>query len=135
MSATASTNQLDVLESPAERRQAMVARLILFGGASSLGLVVGGTLIVVLLHGLLPYERIVEGLLAPETRMVLYTGVGLGLLAVIAGFTRYRAMPTKRSRERSIAGGVLGIQALILGLILIVFREAGDPDRFVFHFM
>lgn len=67
--------------------------------------------------------------------MVLYTGVGLGLLAIIAGFTRYRTMPTKGSREHSIAGGVLGIQALILGLILIVFREVGDPDRFVFHFM
>ncbi|MGH2711037.1 MAG: amino acid ABC transporter permease [Actinomycetota bacterium] len=103
-------------------------------GAGSIALVVGGTFLVVLLHGLVPYEKVVEGLLSPEARVTLYGGVGLGIIAILAGFTRYKAMPTKTSREHAIAGGVLGIQALVLGLILLVFRELGDPDRFIFHF-
>ena len=113
----------------------MTARLILMVGASGLALVLGGTLVVILFHGLQPYERVVEGLLAPETRIVLYGGLALGLAGIVAGFSRYRSMPTKSSRERAIAGAVLGIQAVLLGAIFLVFRELGDPDRFVFHFL
>ena len=128
------TSQTDVIETPAEGRQAAFARLILFTGAGSLVVVLGGTILVVVLRGLVPYERIVEALLSPETRLLLYGGLALGLLAIVAGFARYRTMPTKSSREHAIAGAVLGIQAVVLGAVLLVFREAGDPDRFVFHF-
>ena len=56
-------------------------------------------------------------------------------MAIVAGFGRYRIMPTKRSREQAIAGGVLGIQAVALAAFLLLFRELGDPDRFTFHFL
>jgi His/Glu/Gln/Arg/opine family amino acid ABC transporter permease subunit len=136
MSATAGTNQLDVLESPAERRRAVLGTLIMFVGAGALGLVVGGMIVVVALHGLTPYERIVEALLSGESGMILFGGLALGILAIVAGFGRYRSMPTKRSRERAIAGGVLGIQAVVVAAILLAFRESGDgPERFVFHFL
>jgi polar amino acid transport system permease protein len=134
MSATAGTNQLELLESPAEHRQALFARLILLGGAGSLALVLGGTIVVILLHGLVPYDRVVEGLLSPEALILLYVGLAMGVLAILTGFTRYRVMPTKRSREQAIAGAVLGLQAVVLGAILLLFREAGDPERVIFHF-
>jgi len=123
-----------VIETPAEGRQAAFARLILVFGAAALGLVLGGTILVVVFHGLVPYENVVEGLLSSEARIVLYAGLALGVAAIILGFSRYRVMPTKASREQAIAGGVLGIQAVFLGAIILLFREAGDPDRFVFHF-
>lgn len=123
-----------MIETPAEGRQVGLARLVLFIGAGALALVIVGTIVIVFLHGVVPYERIVEGLLSSEARMVLYTGTGLGLVAIVAGFSRYRSMPTKRSREHAISGGVLGIQAVVLGGALLLFREMGDPDRFVFHF-
>jgi His/Glu/Gln/Arg/opine family amino acid ABC transporter permease subunit len=128
-------NQMEVLESPEERRQAAAARLVMLTGAASLVLVVGGTLVVVLLHGLVPYRRIVEGYQSATTLVVLVAGLAAGAMAVATGFSRYRRMPTKRSREHAIAGAVLGIQAVAVGLFLLVFRTLGDPERFVFHFL
>jgi His/Glu/Gln/Arg/opine family amino acid ABC transporter permease subunit len=124
-----------MIESPAEARQIAFARTILVVGGIALALVVAGTLVVVLFRGVVPYERIVEGLLSPQARWVLYGGLGLGLFAIVAGFSRYRVMPTKSSREHAVAGGVLGIQAVLLAAIILSFRELGDPDRFVFHFL
>jgi len=129
------TSQLDVLESPEEHRRAQSARIILWTGAAAIALVVLGTLIVVLLHGLVPYERVVEGYLSTSTLVVLLGGLFLGALSIAWGFGVYRRMPTKRSREQAIAGAVLGIQAVVVGGFLLIFRTLGDPERFIFHFL
>jgi len=134
MSTKQPTSQSDILETPAERRQVALARLIQVLGASGLALVILGTISVVLLRGLVPHQRIVEALESAETLWILLTSLALGIVAVATGFGRFKRMPTKTSRERAIAGGVLGIQALILAAALLAFREAGDPERFVFHF-
>jgi glutamine transport system permease protein len=128
-------NQLEALESPEERRLAAGAKTIMLTGAAALTLVLVGTMVVVLLHGLVPYQRIVEGYRSTATLVILAAGLVSGVTAVVAGFTRYRRMPTKRAREHAIAGAVLGIQAVAVGLFLVVFRNLGDPDRFVFHFL
>lgn len=119
-----------------ETRVLLIAGLVLLGfvGSAAITLVLGGALMIVGLYGLVPYERIVEGFLSPETRLLLYAGLVMGLVAIVAGFSRYRVMPTKPAREQAIAGAVLGIQAAVLGGVLLVFRELGDPERFVFHF-
>jgi len=129
------TTQADVLESPEERRQAGLARLILGTGAAGIVLVVGGTILMVLFHGLVPYERVVEGFLSPATLTFILLGLALGVAAIVAGFWMYRRMPTKRSREQAIAGAVLGIQAVVVAGVLLGFRNLGNPDRFVFHFL
>ncbi|MGH2674465.1 MAG: amino acid ABC transporter permease [Actinomycetota bacterium] len=128
------SSQLEMLGSPHERRQAVAARLVLGAGIGALGLALLGPIIVALLKGLVPYERVVEAVQSAPTLLMLLGGVGFGALAVFWGFWSYRGMPTKRARERAIAGAVLGIQAVVLALFLLAFRTLGDPERFVFHF-
>jgi His/Glu/Gln/Arg/opine family amino acid ABC transporter permease subunit len=104
-------------------------------GVAAVALVLAGGLIVVLVHGLTPYERVVEGILSPAMGTVMVAGIVLGLAGIAAGFGIYRRMPTKRSREQALAGGILGIQAVVLAAVVMVFRFLGDPDRFAFHFL
>jgi His/Glu/Gln/Arg/opine family amino acid ABC transporter permease subunit len=127
-------NQLEVLESPEERRQAATARVILATGIAGLVLALAGPLVMVLFSGLVPYDRVVEAFLSSPTLFLVWSGVILGGVAIVWGFASYRRMPTKPSREQAIAGAVLGIQAAVVGLFLLAFRTFGDPDRFVFHF-
>ena len=124
-------SQLDRLESPGERRLARSAGIVLALGITSIALAVGGTLISTVARGLVPYERLVEGLRSTPTAVVLGLGLALGAVAIAWGFAAYRRMPTKRSREQAIAGAVLGIQAVIVGLIILAFRSFGDPDLFI----
>ena len=124
-------SQMDRLESAAERRLARSAAMILGVGIASIVLALGGTLVSTLANGIVPYERLVEGLLSTPTAVILDAGLGLGAVAIALGFGTYRRMPTKRSREQAIAGAVLGIQAVVVGLIFLVFRTFGDPDLFI----
>jgi polar amino acid transport system permease protein len=107
----------------------------LVAGAFALGLVMLGPLAVIAAHGFVPYERIVEGIFSSATLWVVVGGIAAGTASAAAGFSIFRRMPTKRAREQAIAGGVLGIQAAVLGGIFLLFRTAGDPERFAFHFL
>jgi len=96
------------------------AAAILAGGAVALALVILGPLAIIAAHGFVPYERIVSGIFSPTT---------------VGGFSTFKRMPTKRAREQTIAGGVLGVQAALLGIVFLLFRTAGEPERFAFHFL
>ena len=124
-------SQLDRLESAAERRLARSATVTLGVGIASIGLALGGTLVSTMARGIVPYQRLVEGLRSTTTATILFVGLGLGALAIALGFAMYRRMPTKRSREQAIAGAVLGIQAVVVGLIILAFRSFGNPDLFI----
>jgi His/Glu/Gln/Arg/opine family amino acid ABC transporter permease subunit len=100
-----------------------------YGGTVQMAL--GGTLLSTVSGGIVPYGRLVEGLRSTPTAVVLGLGLALGALAIAWGFAWYRRMPTKRSREQAIAGAVLGIQAVIVGLVILAFRSFGDPDLFI----
>jgi polar amino acid transport system permease protein len=104
-------------------------------GAVALALVLLGPLAVIAAHGFVPYERIVDGIFSPATLSVAVAGIGAGAATGAVGFSIYRRMPTKRAREQAIAGAVLGLQAAIFGTVFLVFRTAGDPERFAFHFL
>jgi glutamine transport system permease protein len=107
-------------------------RPVAIGGLAA---ALGGPLAVKALQGLIPYERAVDAFLSGPTLLCVLLGLGLGVAAIVAGFARYRRMPTKSARERSISGAVLGIQAVVVGLFLLAFVTLGDPDRFLFHFV
>jgi polar amino acid transport system permease protein len=111
---------------------ALKRRPVAVGGLAA---ALGGPLAVKALQGLVPYERAVDAFLSAPTLVCVLLGVGIGVVAVMAGFARYRGMPTKRAREQAIAGAVLGVQAVVVGLFFLAFRTLGDPDRFVFHFV
>lgn len=124
-------SQLDRLESQAERRLARTAAVILGIGIASIVLAIGGPIVSSVARGIVPYRRLVQGLLSTPTAVVLGLGLALASAAIVWGFTSYRRMPTKGSREQAIAGAVLGIQAVVVGLIILAFRSLGDPDLFI----
>jgi His/Glu/Gln/Arg/opine family amino acid ABC transporter permease subunit len=105
----------------------------LIGGG--IALVLAAPAVTALLAGMVPYERAVASFTSTPTLVLLLAGGALGVTAILWGFTAYGGMPTKRAREWAIAGGVLGIQALVAAGLLLAFRTFGDPDRFFFHFL
>src|SRR5207237_1235640 len=61
--------------------------------------------------------------------------IALGVIAIAIGFRIYRRMDTVRRREHSVAGAVLGIQAVVLGTFLLWFRSTDTVFAFVRNFL
>lgn len=135
MSTVSTQPQSELAESPAEHRLAAYARTILLTGSTALILVLVGPLIVFVLYGLTPYERLLSGFLSPQTLFLFVGGAIVGLMAIVSGYSSFRRMPTKTSRERAIAGAVLGLQAVGVAAVGLAFREFGEPDPFFRNFL
>ncbi|HEX9124244.1 MAG TPA: amino acid ABC transporter permease [Actinomycetota bacterium] len=129
-------------------------------GIAALSLVLGGTLVLLALGGVrnapltsfCTSQGIVEtgpnpiigarsicGI-AEATRssaetVILLAGVVLGLFAIASGFIGYRRMDTKRRRNEMLAGGILGVQAVVLGVFLLWFRQGSTLMIFVHNFL
>ena len=132
---TPETSQLDLPESAHERRLVLLAHVTLATAGTALALIVVGIPIVMLLGGVMPYESLLASFRSPPAQTLLLSGIGLGTAAMIVGFGRRKRMPTKRSLEASISGGVLGLQALVIGLIVLAFQTLGNPDAFFRSFL
>ena len=127
--------QSEIAEGSGERRLVWLATLTLWIGGAGIALVIVGLPVVLVLGGLTPYERLVDGFLSAPSGSVLVSAMVLGLIGVVAGTATFRRMPTRSSRERAIAGAVLGIQALVLGAVILTFRNLSDPDPFFRSFL
>jgi His/Glu/Gln/Arg/opine family amino acid ABC transporter permease subunit len=86
------------------------------------------------LVGALGVCHIIEAFRSRAETIVLLIGLVVGLAAVVTGFTVNGRMPSRRMREQTIAGAVLGIQAVVVALVLFYFRSGGI-FRFVNTFM
>ena len=128
-------SQLDIAESAKERRQVLAARVIQVLGAGGLALIVLGIPILLVLGGVMPYEQLLETFRSTPVSALLISGMSLGVLAMVAGFSRNRRMPTKPAKERAIAGAVLGVQALVIGAVVLFFQAVGDPEPFFRSFL
>ncbi|HET7236291.1 MAG TPA: amino acid ABC transporter permease [Actinomycetota bacterium] len=84
--------------------------------------------------GALGVCNIIEALRAQETTALLYVGAALGIAGIAVGFGIYRKMDTVRRREQAITGALLGILAVQIAVVLLVFRS-GRPDLFAKHFL
>ncbi|MFN2388145.1 MAG: amino acid ABC transporter permease [Actinomycetota bacterium] len=115
-----------------ESRPLAVAALAL--GAVSLGAATLGVVVVLVGHGLVPFEEIVRGFKSNEMTGVCIWAVATGAAAAVIGWGAYRRMPTRVSREEAIAGAVLGIQGLALGALVLWFSE-GDVHKFAINFL
>ena len=111
------------------------ATITLALGVAAVVVVVIGMPVVLITGGVTPYERLLDGFLSAASGGVLVWSMILGASAIAAGFSLYRRMPTKRSREQAIAGGVLGIQALFLAAVLLAIRNLGDTEPFFRSFL
>ena len=103
-------------------------------GAVALGCVVFGVVLAIAIHGLTPLESMVAALESGLLRAFLWGGIVLGLASSVAGVVLFRNMPTHVSRNQTISGGVLGVQALVLGAGLLGFVR-GDVEKFALNYL
>ena len=115
-----------------QSRPAAVTALAL--GSVGLLLATVGVAVVILMHGLTPFENIERGFKSAEMTGVAVWAVGLGVAASALGWGIFRRMPTKVARETAIAGAVLGMQAAVLGALVLIFSE-GDVNIFAINFL
>ena len=112
--------------------QTTLSSLTAATGGAALALLVAGTVAVLTAYGWTPSERLAEGITSNAQLAVLVAAIALGVTAAALG-TRYRRMPTRPSREASISGAVLGLQAVALAGLYLWFR-AGDVETFARNF-
>ncbi|MDQ3964045.1 MAG: amino acid ABC transporter permease [Actinomycetota bacterium] len=86
------------------------------------------------LTGALGVCHIVEGIRSRAQTIVWGFGILLGIAAAAAARATYKRMPNKRQREHAVAGGVLGIQAVAVALLLLWFRS-GKVGFFARNFL
>jgi polar amino acid transport system permease protein len=100
----------------------------------SLALVLLGTLIVITIQGWAPVDTLVASLKSGALRAVLVTGLVGGCIAALLGFPSHGRMATKVSREETLAGGFLGIQAIQLSAFLLWFT-GGNVEIFALNYL
>lgn len=100
-------------------------------GALAVALVTLGSLVLLVVNGLIPYQKLIETALSSPQTTLLWTSVALGTAAMVAGFTRYKAMPTKAARETAISGAALGVLAIVLSAVYLFFRSGDKFDLLV----
>ena len=115
---------LDLIRRDSTPQALMVAAL----GALALFVFFAGVPMALAAKGFTPVGRLVAGLESGALRTVLYLTCGLGFIAAVAGLLTYKKMATKVSRAESVTGGVLGVQALVLGAAILVF-VGGDIEK------
>ena len=103
-------------------------------GALSLGLVVVGSVVVLVLNGLTPVEDLIRGFKSNDFTGVNLIGVVCGVAAMALGWGTYRRMTTKVAREQAIAAAVLGVQAVGFGALALWFSE-GNVELFAINYM
>jgi His/Glu/Gln/Arg/opine family amino acid ABC transporter permease subunit len=79
--------------------------------------------------------HIVESLRSTPETAALLSGIVLGALVIAVGFATYRRMDSRRKREHSLAGAILGIQAVALGGFLLWFRNSHQLFIFTRNFL
>ncbi|MFN2525082.1 MAG: amino acid ABC transporter permease [Actinomycetota bacterium] len=86
------------------------------------------------LHGFTPIRNLVAGFKSTELAVVLISASIIGAAALIAGAVLYRQMPTKVSRGEAASGAILGFQAAVLAVTLLLFTR-GDVQNFVLNYL
>lgn len=103
-------------------------------GSVSLVIAILGPFLLVLARGIWDYEEIAASLTSPSFRIIAVAAALLGLLAALLGFATYRRMPTRTARKQSIAGATLGLEAIAVAAICLVFAQ-GNMTVFARNFM
>jgi His/Glu/Gln/Arg/opine family amino acid ABC transporter permease subunit len=117
------------------RKESTSTSLAVLGvGAVAILLVILGTALILILNGFTPVEAVERAFKSNETKFICLWSVVLGVASVLGALLTAKKMPTKVSREQAIAGGVLGAQAIVLGVLLWVF-SSGDVHKFAINYL
>jgi His/Glu/Gln/Arg/opine family amino acid ABC transporter permease subunit len=76
----------------------------------------------------------VEALRSSAETALLYGGIAVGVAAAALGWGTYRRMDTVRRREQAVTGAILGLEAVAIAVLIIVFRN-GKPNLFGKNFL
>lgn len=82
-----------------------------------------------------PYEEIVKTATSQRQRSIWWAAIIVGLIAMVASMLLFRRQPTKAARESTIAGGLLGLQAIQFAGLLLWFSTGDKFPIFVRQFM
>lgn len=104
-------------------------------GGVGLLLVVLGVPAVITANGWTPVDTVVAGIRSSAVRGICAVAAVLGAAGVVTGAASFKRMGTKVAREQCIAGAVLGVQAALLGLGLMLFSTSGDVDKFALNYI
>jgi His/Glu/Gln/Arg/opine family amino acid ABC transporter permease subunit len=100
----------------------------------ALGLVLVGMPAVIIAQGWTPVRSLIDAMKSYELRVLLASAAAIGLVAAAGGWSIYRRMPTRVSREQVIAGAVLGLQAAVFGGFFLWF-VSGDVRIFAVNYL
>jgi His/Glu/Gln/Arg/opine family amino acid ABC transporter permease subunit len=114
--------------------QNTVSVAIFFAGAASLGIALVGSIFLIWVGGVVPFQDIHRTINSVTQGGVLVLGLVGRLAAVGSGAATYKRMPTKQAREAAVAGAVLGVQAVLFSAVYLWFRR-GDTFTFVRNFL
>jgi His/Glu/Gln/Arg/opine family amino acid ABC transporter permease subunit len=114
------------------REQTALSAVTALAGTAALVVLAAGTAVVLTAHGWTPSQRLADGITSDSQLAVLVATIALGAAAAVLGM-RFRRMPTRPSREASVSGAVLGLQAVALAALYLWFR-AGDVETFARNF-
>jgi len=146
-----------VLEAPPDTRgpSSPLSATALWLGIASIASVLGGTIFLQVnyavsdrvltsacrqlgltpdITGALGVCNLVEGLRSDAQTMLLYGGVALGIAAMALGWSIAGRMDSFRRREQAVTGAILGVQAVVIALVILAFRN-GRPDLFAKNFL
>lgn len=84
--------------------------------------------------GALGVCNMVEALRSDAQTFLLYGGTALGIAAMALGWGVARKMDSFRRREQAVTGAILGVQAVVIALVILAFRD-GRPDLFAKNFL
>jgi len=103
-------------------------------GVGGLGATLVGPIVLVIVRGPTPVDRLVNTLHSGQLHALFVAGIVSGAVAAIVGWGSYRFVPTKVAREQAIGGAVLGLQAVIISALLLKFTS-GNIDKFATNFL
>ncbi|MFQ5948761.1 MAG: amino acid ABC transporter permease [Acidimicrobiia bacterium] len=115
-------------------QQTRLSTSVLLVGASALALLIFGTIAILTAYDWTPTDAIAAGIQSPELGVVAILSIAIGGAAAIVGWSTFRRMPTKPSKEAAIGGAVLGVQAALFAAALLWFRGS-DVERFARNFL
>jgi polar amino acid transport system permease protein len=136
-------------------RSSPVSATALWLGIASIAAVLGGTLFLQVnyavsdrvltpecielaltpeITGALSVCNMVEAVRSDAQTMLLYGGIALGIGASALGWGVSKRMDSFRRREQAVTGAILGVQAVVIALVILAFRN-GRPDLFAKNFL